>query len=83
MCAGLARCNTSLSVTSITLALALNGAAYSGYYVSMLDVAGNYAGSVTALANSAASLGGVIGTYVVGELTEVQVIQCQLHMRRY
>ncbi|XP_054758596.2 sialin-like isoform X1 [Lytechinus pictus] len=71
-CAGFARCNTIASVTLMTLSVGINGAAYSGYYVSMIDVAGSYAGSVTALANGAGGLGGVIGPLVVGELTEVQ-----------
>ncbi|XP_071493039.1 sialin-like [Diadema antillarum] len=69
---GFARCNIAMSVAFVTLAMGGIGASFSGHYVSLLDAAGIYAGSAMGMMNTAGTLGGIVGPYIVGLFTEVQ-----------
>lgn len=70
---GFSRCNTALSVTFLTLAMGGVGVSFSGHFVALLDIAGPFAGSAMGMMNTAGTIGGIIGPYIVGVLTEIQV----------
>ncbi|XP_030829832.1 sialin-like [Strongylocentrotus purpuratus] len=71
---GFSRCNTALSVTFLTLAMGGVGISFSGHFVALLDIAGPFAGSAMGMMNTAGTLGGIIGPYIVGVLTEIQKV---------
>ncbi|XP_030843158.1 uncharacterized transporter slc-17.2-like [Strongylocentrotus purpuratus] len=48
------------------------GICFSGHFVALLDIAGPFAGSAMGMMNTAGTLGGIIGPYIVGVLTEIQ-----------
>ncbi|XP_041471419.1 sialin-like [Lytechinus variegatus] len=70
--AGFSRCNTALSVTFVTLAMGGVGVSFSGHFVALLDIAGPFAGFAMGMMNTAGTLGGIVGPYIVGVLTEIQ-----------
>ncbi|XP_071509215.1 sialin-like [Diadema antillarum] len=69
---GFASCNIGMSVAFVTLAMGGIGFSFAGHFVSLLDVAGVYAGSAMGMMNTAGTLGGIVGPYIVGVFTEVQ-----------
>ncbi|XP_072175682.1 sialin-like [Diadema setosum] len=69
---GFARCNIAMSVVFVMLAMGGIGISFAGHFVSLLDVAGVYAGSAMGIVNTAGTLGGIVGPYIVGVFTEVQ-----------
>ena len=67
------KCDAAGAVTCVILGIGFNGCIYSGYYISILDVCGPFAGSVMGVMNMTGTTVGIFGPYVVGVLTDVQV----------
>ncbi|XP_045497490.1 putative inorganic phosphate cotransporter [Colias croceus] len=62
-------CNRAAAITCFILAMGFMGAYVSGMKVNTLDVAPNYAGSVTAFINTFTTFCGIISPYLIGLLT--------------
>lgn len=68
-------CNhTSLAVVLFSLALGIQSLNTSCYTVNHLDIAPRFAGILMGIANSVGTIPGIIAPYVVGLLTDNQVI---------
>ncbi|GBP77577.1 Putative inorganic phosphate cotransporter [Eumeta japonica] len=67
--ASYAGCNGNLAVIYFIVSMALMGGFYSGMKVNALDLAPNYAGTLTSLVNSTSTLAGIITPYLTGLLT--------------
>ncbi|XP_066974703.1 putative inorganic phosphate cotransporter [Macrobrachium rosenbergii] len=62
-------CNATLAIVLLCLAVSLNGAKYSGGYVSEQDIAPNFTGVLTGITNAVASITGIVAPLVVGVIT--------------
>ncbi|XP_020610537.1 sialin-like isoform X1 [Orbicella faveolata] len=62
--------NTTLAVVLFSLALGITALNMSSYNVNHLDIAPRYAGVLMGITNSAATIPGMVGPYVVGYLTD-------------
>lgn len=67
--ASYAGCNKLLVVVSFVLSMAFMGNYYPGMRVNALDLSPNYAGTIIAISNGAASLSGVIVPTFIGYMT--------------
>ena len=65
---------TSLAVTLFSLAIGIQGLNGSSYMVNHLDIAPRFAGILMGISNSVATIAGIISPYVVGLLTDNQVM---------
>ena len=65
--------DTTLAVVLFSLALGLLALNTSSYNVNHLDIAPRYAGVLMGITNSAATIPGMVGPYVVGYLTNNEV----------
>ncbi|KAG8179636.1 hypothetical protein JTE90_007366 [Oedothorax gibbosus] len=65
-----AGCSPGPSVLFLTLAMGFNGATYSGYMVTHVDMAPHYAGTLMGMTNCFATIAGFLAPKVVGALTE-------------
>lgn len=63
-----AGCNQVLAIVFLCAAVGLNGATYSGYMNSHLDIAHNYAGTLLGITNSFATIPGFLAPLAVGAL---------------
>lgn len=70
---GYAGCNKNLAIALLSLGVGLNGAIYSGYMNSHLDIAPNFAGTLMGLTNCAATVPGFLAPMVVGALINGRV----------
>ena len=66
--------HTSLAVGLFSLAIGIQGLNGSSYGVNHLDIAPRFAGILMGISNSAGTIPGIIAPYVVGLLTDNQVI---------
>ncbi|XP_069162723.1 sialin isoform X3 [Procambarus clarkii] len=66
---GYAGCNKNIAVALLCGAVGLNGAVYSGYMNSHLDIAPNFAGTLMGITNTAATIPGFLAPQLVGYLT--------------
>lgn len=73
--ASYAGCNRSAAMIYFIASMALMGGFYSGMKVNALDLAPNYAGSLTSLVNSTSTLAGIITPYLIGLLTPDSTLQ--------
>ncbi|RWS19996.1 putative inorganic phosphate cotransporter-like protein, partial [Leptotrombidium deliense] len=64
-----AKCDSTLNVILLTLAMAINGFYYSGFNVTHVDMSPDFAGSLMGLTNCVANFAGILAPYVVGALT--------------
>ncbi|XP_050671020.1 sialin-like isoform X2 [Leptidea sinapis] len=69
VCASYAGCNRNAATTYFILAMGCMGGYNSGMKVNTLDVAPNYAGSVTAIINTVTTFAGIISPHLIGLLT--------------
>ncbi|KAF2360568.1 Major facilitator superfamily [Trinorchestia longiramus] len=65
-------CNAVLSVSLLTAAVGVNGAANSGFGCSYLDLAPNFAGTLMGLSNTLANTSGFLAPMMVGALISGQ-----------
>lgn len=65
---GYAGCNRTVAITLLCLGVGLNGATFSGYINSHLDIAPNFAGTLMGLTNCAATVPGFVAPMVAGAL---------------
>ena len=65
--------DTTLAVVLFSLALGMLALNTSSYNVNHLDIAPRYAGVLMGITNSAATIPGMVGPYVVGYLTNNEV----------
>ena len=65
--------STSLAVVLFSLALGTSNINAASFNVNHLDIAPRYAGVLMGITNSAGTIPGIIGPYVVGILTDNQV----------
>ena len=70
--------NTTLAVVLFSLALSITALNMSSYNVNHLDIAPRYAGVLMGITNTAGTIPGMIGPYVVGYLTNNEVIWTSL-----
>ncbi|CAL8075246.1 unnamed protein product [Orchesella dallaii] len=61
-------CDTTLTIFLLTLAVALNGAAFAGFGVNHVDIAANHAGVLMGITNTIANVSGFVAPYVAGLL---------------
>ena len=66
--------NTTLAVVLFSLALGMSALNMSSYNVNHLDIAPRYAGVLMGITNTAGTIPGMVGPYVVGYLTDNEVI---------
>jgi len=66
--------NTTLAVVLFSLALGITALNMSSYEVNHLDIAPRYAGVLFGISNTAATIPGMVGPYVVGYLTDNEVM---------
>ncbi|KAL0841148.1 hypothetical protein ABMA28_014896 [Loxostege sticticalis] len=67
--ASYAGCDRYAAVAYFIASMALMGGFYSGMKVNALDLAPNYAGSLTAMINGTSTISGIITPYLIGLLT--------------
>ncbi|CAG9094167.1 hypothetical protein JYU34_012828 [Plutella xylostella] len=67
--ASYAGCDRVAAMVYFVLSMALMGGFYSGMKVNALDLAPNYAGSLTSLVNSTSTIAGIVTPYLIGLLT--------------
>ncbi|XP_068248075.1 putative inorganic phosphate cotransporter [Palaemon carinicauda] len=65
---GYAGCNKDAAIALLCGAVGLNGAVYSGYMNSHLDIAPNFAGTLMGITNTAATVPGFLAPQIVGML---------------
>lgn len=70
--------DTTLAVVLFSLALGMTALNMSSYNVNHLDIAPRYAGVLMGITNTAATIPGMVGPYVVGYLTDNEVIHTSL-----
>ena len=73
---GYAGCNRTMAILLLCLAMGTNGASFSGYINSHLDIAPNFAGTLMGLTNGAATVPGFVAPMVVGALINGEVSVC-------
>ena len=66
--------DTTLAVVLLSLALGISALNMSSYAVNHLDIAPRYAGVLKGITNGAATIPGMVGPYVVGYLTDNEVV---------
>jgi len=66
----LVKCNYFLILSLISLAMAINGFAYSGYNVTHLDMSQDFAGTLMGLTNCIANTAGILAPGLVGIMTQ-------------
>jgi len=66
--------DTALAVVLFSLALGISALNMSSYNVNHLDIAPRYAGVLMGITNSAGTIPGMVGPYVVGYLTDNEVM---------
>lgn len=71
---------TSLAVVLFSLALGVSNLNAASYNVNHLDIAPRYAGVLMGITNSAGTIPGIIGPFVVGVLTDNKVCLMFLHL---
>jgi ACS family sodium-dependent inorganic phosphate cotransporter-like MFS transporter 5 len=69
----IARCEATLSVVLFVIALGFNGHVYSGYNVTHVDMAPDFAGTLMGITNCFANFAGILAPYTVGVLTRDEV----------
>ena len=74
------KCDPTMAVVWMTLALTLDGAMCSGYNVNALDLSPNYAGSIRAFSSVVANATGFLAPTVVSFIIEGKVKHCILLM---
>ncbi|KAI1297686.1 Sialin [Halotydeus destructor] len=62
----LVKCDAILSVLLFILAMGFNGFIYSGFYVTHVDMAPDFAGTLMGITNCIATIPGILAPYVVG-----------------
>ncbi|CAH2106482.1 unnamed protein product [Euphydryas editha] len=62
-------CNRNAAMVCFIISMGLMGAYYSGMKVNVLEVAPNYAGTLTSFINTVSTLAGIITPYLTGLLT--------------
>lgn len=72
---GYTGCNHVSAVTFCVLAVGFIGFQQCGPIISHLDIASNYAGTLVGITNSLAAIPGFIGPFVVGAITNGNVIK--------
>lgn len=72
--ASYAGCDRTAAVAYFIVSMALMGGFYSGMKVNAMDIAPNFAGSVTAMVNGTSTISGIITPYLVGLLTPNQTL---------
>ncbi|XP_003428054.1 putative inorganic phosphate cotransporter [Nasonia vitripennis] len=72
MIASYAGCDQVVVVTAFILGMTLQGSSYPSIVVNNLDLSPNYAGTLMAIGNGIAALGGILSPYIVGLLTTNQ-----------
>ena len=65
--------STTLAVVLFSLALGASNLNMASYQVNHLDIAPRFAGVLMGITNSAGTIPGIVGPYVVGVLTDNQV----------
>ena len=65
---------TALAVSLFSLAVGIQGLNGSSYAVNHLDIAPRFAGILMGISNSVGTIPGIIAPYIVGLLTDDQVI---------
>lgn len=71
---------TSLAVVLFSLALGVSNLNAASFNVNHLDIAPRYAGVLMGITNSAGTIPGIIGPFVVGVLTDNKVCLIFLHL---
>lgn len=66
-------CKRTLAVVLMTIAIMSVGGMFSGFLSNHIDIAPNYAGTLMAITNSAATIPGIIVPIFVGQLTHSDV----------
>ncbi|OQV14443.1 Sialin [Hypsibius exemplaris] len=63
-------CNLYVAVTLLTLAVGLDGITAAGYQVNHVDISPSHAGILLGISNTFGTIPGMVGPYVVGQLTK-------------
>ncbi|XP_023709473.2 putative inorganic phosphate cotransporter isoform X1 [Cryptotermes secundus] len=66
----LAGCNATIAVVVLTIAVSLIGAYSSGFFQSPMDIAPNFAGSLTGLMNAIGSISPIVSTPIAGAVLQ-------------
>ncbi|XP_016837245.1 sialin-like isoform X1 [Nasonia vitripennis] len=72
--ASYAECDQIMVVVMFIIGMSLMGTSYPSIMVNNLDLSPNYAGTLMAIGNSVAALGGIMTPYIVGVFTPEQTI---------
>ena len=62
--------HTELAVALLVLAVSISGAVYSGHFVNAMDIAPQYAGTITGISSGTAAISGIISPYLASRVTE-------------
>ncbi|XP_013788638.2 putative inorganic phosphate cotransporter [Limulus polyphemus] len=65
-----AGCNDMLSISLFVLGMGFNGFIFSGFMVTHVDMAPDFAGTLMGMTNGVANLAGILAPYAVGVITE-------------
>jgi len=62
--------HTELAVALLILAVSTSGAVYTGHFVNAMDIAPQYAGTITGISSGTAAISGIISPYLASRVTE-------------
>ena len=66
--------DTTLAVVLFSLALGISALNMASCFINHLDIAPRYAGVLMGITNTSATIPGIVGPYVVGSLTDNEVM---------
>ena len=66
-------CNDTATIALLTLAITMQGALYTGFFVNPLDIASNFSGTILGITNAFGTIPGWLAPLIAGALTRESV----------
>ena len=66
-------CNDTATIALLTLAITMQGALYTGFFVNPLDIASNFSGTILGITNAFGTIPGWLAPLIAGALTQKSV----------
>ena len=66
-------CNHTATIAILTLAITMQGALYTGFFVNPLDIASNFSGTILGITNAFGTIPGWLAPLIAGALTRESV----------
>ena len=66
-------CNENLTIALLTIAITMQGALYTGFFVNPLDIAPNFSGTILGITNAFGTIPGWLAPLIAGAFTREKV----------